>query len=114
MTGSGRAGTGAARYRRNRAILLSASDLCALCLHPGARTADHKIPDRLWPRDARGKRRPGFDELGNLQPAHGTMGGGRSRVHNRCPTCGKLCNQSKGDGRTRRGAPPRPSTREWL
>ncbi len=112
MTGSGRSGTGASAYRRNRAILLASNDVCAICGHPGSLTADHVISDPLWPRGPDGKRIPGFDALGNLQPAHGTMGSGRATVHNRCPTCGRLCNQSKGDGRARR--PSRPSTRRWL
>lgn len=112
MTGSGRSGTGGSVYRRNRAILLAANDVCALCRHPGARTADHIIPAKAWPTGDDGKRLPGFDELGNLQPAHGTMGAGRHLVQNRCPTCGKLCNQSKGDGRQRRAV--RAQTRRWL
>ena len=107
---SGRGGTGNRRYRRNRAVLLAASDVCALCGHPGAQTADHIVSAPAWPRGADGKRLPGFDELANLQPAHGSMGAGRDRVQNRCPTCGQLCNQSKGDGRRRQ---VRQSTRDW-
>jgi hypothetical protein len=103
---SGRAGTGNAHYRRNRGIVLGQSDRCGLCGHRGARTADHIISDRLWPRDRAGKRLPGFDELTNLQPAHGTMEPGRL---NPCPTCGQLCNQVKG-ARVRR----RPQTRNWF
>lgn len=111
MTGSGRPGTGGARYRAARAALLAVNTLCALCGHEGSRTADHIIPARDWPRDPlTGKHLPGMDEIGNLQPAHGTMGSGRNRIHNRCPTCGRLCNQSRGAGRTAR----RPSTRKWL
>jgi hypothetical protein len=110
---SGRGGTGNAVYRRNRALLLLSNDVCALCGHSGAATADHIIPDFLWPRDEAGKRLPGFDDLGNLQPAHGTMGAGRNVTQNRCPVCHKLCNQVKGDGRRRRGA-GRPQTRRWL
>jgi hypothetical protein len=113
MSPSGRGGTGNASYRRNRALLLAANETCALCGHGGARTADHIIPDRAWPRGPDGKRLPGFDDLGNLQPAHGTSGAGRAVLHNRCPTCGKLCNQSKGDGRAHR-RPVRPQTRRWL
>jgi hypothetical protein len=113
MSGSGRGGTGGAVYRRNRALLLASSDVCALCGHPGAQTADHIISANLWPRDERGKLLPGLNDIGNLQPAHGSMGAGRMVVHNRCTTCGGLCNQSKGDGRASRG-PRRPSTRQWL
>lgn len=109
---SGRGGTGAYTYRRNRAILLATTDLCALCKHPGARTADHIISDPAWPRGADGKRLPGFDDLGNLQPAHGTSGAGRATIHNRCEICKKLCNQAKGDGRNRK--PQRVQSRQWL
>ncbi len=112
MTGSGRSGTGNAVYRRNRALLLSQNDVCGICGHAGSRTADHVVPARLWPRDADGKLLPGLDDLGNLQPAHGTMGAGRAVIHNRCATCGQLCNQSRGDG-GRRGS-RRPRTRKWL
>lgn len=92
--GSGRRGTGDRPYRRNRDRCLAASDLCALCGHGGAETVDHIIPDKFWPRGDDGKRVPGFDGLDNLQPAHGTMGVARV---NRCPVCGLLCNQVKGD-----------------
>jgi hypothetical protein len=108
---SGRAGTGNAVYRRNRSILLAtAPDVCAICGHGGTMTADHIISDPLWPRGADGRRLPGFDELGNLQRAHGTMG--PVQPANRCPTCRRLCNQSKGDGRRRRYV--RPQSRRWL
>jgi 5-methylcytosine-specific restriction endonuclease McrA len=100
-------------YRRNRAAVLAESDLCALCHHPGAETADHIVPDRLWPRDEHGRRLPGFNDVDNLQPAHGTMG--NVGPHNPCPTCRRLCNQVKGDG-TRTGPPPttaQPRSRSW-
>lgn len=93
--GSGRTGTGAARYRRSRASVLADSDLCGLCGHGGARTTDHLIPPDRWPTDAYGRKLPGFDEPGNLQPAHGTMG--NKPPHNPCPICGRLCNQSRGN-----------------
>ncbi len=104
---SGRSGTGNARYRRNRELLLAQTDRCALCGHPGAKTADHKIADPQWPRDGYGRRLPGFDELANLQPAHGTLGPWQKP--NPCPTCGQLCNQSKGARVARR-----PQTRDWF
>lgn len=110
MTGSGRGGTGNAVYRRNRAILLATTDICRICGHPGAQTADHIVPARFWPRDGAGKLLPGLDDLSNLGPAHGTMGAGRTVVQNRCPVCGRLCNQSRGTGR----AGGRPQTRKWL
>lgn len=110
--GSGRGGTGNRRYRTNRAILLARDQICGICGHGGAQTADHIVPDPLWPRDSDGKRLPGFDELDNLQPAHGTMGAGRGR-QNRCPVCLRLCNQSKGDGRRRLPKAPRVTSRVW-
>lgn len=110
MTGSGRSGTGNAVYRRNRAMLLATTDICGICGHPGAATADHVITAKHWPRDGAGKLLPGMDDLSNLRPAHGTMGAGSGIVHNRCPVCKQLCNQSRGSGR----AGSRPQTRKWL
>lgn len=104
---SGRPGTGGARYRRNRAILLAPGPDCWLCGHPGATTADHIIPAKLWPRDASGRMLPGFDELPNLGPAHGSMGS--SGAVNRCRICGKACNQVKGARITM----ARPRSRDW-
>jgi hypothetical protein len=110
MTGSGRGGTGARPYRRNRALLLAtAPDVCGICGHGGTLTADHIIPARLWPRGPDGRPMKGLDDLSNLRRAHGTMGAGRDRL-NRCPTCGRLCNQSRGTG----GAAARVETRRWL
>lgn len=109
MTGSGRSGTGNRRYRTNVQIMLAANDTCGICGHPGAQTGDHIVPAKLWPRGADGKHLPGLDDLANLRPAHGTMGAGRGRAHNRCTTCHRLCNQSRGAGRARR-----PATREWF
>lgn len=68
---------GAYWYRKNRTVLLAHSDVCALCGHTGATTADHRIP----------LSRGGSHALSNLIPAHGTDG---------CPTCGRKCNQEKG------------------
>lgn len=101
MTRSGRSGT--SEFQRNRPLVLAASDRCGLCGHHGARTVDHIIPKPLWPRLPGGDLVPGFDSLPNLQPAHGSMGSDRTRrfEHNRCRTCGKLCNQSKGGGERR-------------
>jgi hypothetical protein len=113
---SGRGGMGHRVYRRNRAARLAMpdGDLCAICHHPGAQTADHIVSDRDWPRDENGRREPGFDDVDNLQPAHGTMG--NIGPHNPCPTCGKLCNQSKGAGpRPTRVTlqPPAKRSRDW-
>lgn len=104
---SGRSGTGGARYRRNRAILLATHPPCALCSHRNAQTADHIIPDKLWPRDASGRKLPGFDELSNLQPAHGSMG--NTGAVNRCPVCRLACNQVRGA----RMVTPRVQSRRW-
>lgn len=109
MTGSGRGGTGNAAYRRNRAILLATNDICGICGHSGARTANHIVPAKRWPRDENGRPLPGMDDLSNLEPAHGTLGAGPLVRHNRCPVCGKLCNQSLGAGRA-----PRPQSRDWF
>jgi hypothetical protein len=94
-------------YRRNRAALLAQTNTCGLCGHGGAKTADHKITDPQWPRDARGRRLPGFDDITNLQPAHGTMGG--RQPDNPCPVCGEFCNQARGAKIARR-----PQTRQWF
>jgi hypothetical protein len=103
---SGRSGTGSSRYRRNRAILLATSDMCGICGHGGARTADHIIPPKLWaqlfPDDPQG-----CDGLANLRPAHGTMAPGAPI--NRCLTCGRACNQSRGA----RLPASRPQSRHW-
>jgi len=110
---SGRSGrSGTPEFQRNRPLVLRASDICGLCGHGGARTVDHIIPKPRWPRDLYGNLLPGFDGLHNLQPAHGTTGSDATRVgrHNRCPTCGKLCNQSKGALRTS----VRVRSRNWL
>jgi hypothetical protein len=92
--GSGRSGTGNAAYRRARVEVLSASDVCGICGHHGSATVDHIVSHRRWPRDLCGELIPGFNAVANLQPAHGTLG--KSGLVNRCPVCGKLCNQSKG------------------
>jgi hypothetical protein len=68
------------------------------------------VPPAYWPRDEFGKMTPGFDDLGNLRPAHGTMGSGRAKAQNRCATCGRLCNQSRGNG----PGPRRPQSRVWF
>ena len=104
---SGRSGTGNAVYRRNRAILLAQTNVCALCGHAGAKTADHKVPAKRWPKGPDGRPLPGLDDLSNLQAAHGTMGG--RQPDNPCPTCGRLCNQSRGGL-----IAARPQSREWF
>lgn len=105
---SGRAGTSDPEYRRNRAALLAYDNLCWLCHHPGAKTADHIISAKDWPKDRFGKPMPGFNALTNLAPAHGTMGNKTSGTLNRCPTCRRLCNQSRGARPVRS-----PRSRKW-
>ena len=65
-------------WRRTRAAILSQSDICHLCGHPGSGDIDHLIPRSLGgdPKDP-----------GNLAPAHGAL--------SRCPVCGLCCNQVK-------------------
>jgi hypothetical protein len=108
MSGSGRSGTW--EFQQNRKLILAASDRCGICGHRGARTVDHIVSRPAWPRLADGTLAPGFDGLRNLQPAHGSMGSDATRkgIHNRCPVCRKLCNQSKGD-RERKVR----TTRDW-
>ncbi|WP_435589584.1 hypothetical protein [Micromonospora aurantiaca (nom. illeg.)] len=102
---SGRSGTGARPYRRNRAAVLANSDLCHLCNHHGARTVDHIITARDWPRGPDGRHLPGLDNPDNLAPAHGTLG---NQALNPCPQGCGLCNQ-------RRGTQPLPTLnrRPW-
>jgi hypothetical protein len=91
---SGRSGMGHRIYRRNRAELLAHDDLCTWCGHHEAKTADHIISAKHWPRQPNGRPAPGFDDIANLTPSHGTMG--NRPPHNPCPTCGLLCNQVRG------------------
>ena len=106
---SGRTGTGARPYRRNRAAVLADSDICIICGHGGATTTDHIITAKDWPRGPDGRHLPGLDAKENLGPAHGTMGSGVNRVHNPCPVCGRLCNQSRGA----RPMAPSARSRDW-
>jgi len=109
---SGRPGMGARPYRRNRDLLLATSDLCGICGHAGAKSADHIISDSEWPRDADGKRLPGFDNVENLQPAHGSMG--NTGAVNRCDVCGGLCNQDRANREKKtRLKPPEHHSRRW-
>lgn len=66
-------------YRQLRARVLAASDICIMCGHSGSQATDHVIPV------ARGGARLDPD---NLAPIHGIE---------RCPVCGRLCNNDKGD-----------------
>lgn len=71
------------RYQQNRAALLAISDVCWLCGHAGAGSADHEPPLKEL-------RRLGLDpdDMRYMRPAHGAL--------SRCPTCGKACNEAKG------------------
>lgn len=105
---SGRSGTGARPYRRNCARVLADSDLCHLCGHSGARTCDHIVTAKQWPRDpATGKHLPGLDDVANLAPAHGTMGS--TGATNPCPQGCGLCNQRRGT----RPLTPSPRSEDW-
>lgn len=65
-------------FRRARAQVLDASDVCVLCGHPGADSVDHTIPRSVNLDLA--------EDIDNLQPAH----------HEPCPTCGQRCNRLRG------------------
>jgi 5-methylcytosine-specific restriction endonuclease McrA len=66
-------------YRQIRARILTASDICIMCGHAASDAVDHVVPV------ARGGARRDPD---NLAPIHGVVG---------CPTCGRKCNNDKGD-----------------
>jgi 5-methylcytosine-specific restriction endonuclease McrA len=89
------------QYRRNAALVLAATDRCHLCGHHGAHTIDHIISVSTWPPGM-----PGVNDLANLAPSHGTLRHGRL---NRCPTCKRLCNQSRGN----RTPVQQPRSRDW-
>lgn len=77
-----------------RRITNSGQATCWICGHPGARTVDHVVPRSKWPRLPNGQLAPGCDADDNLRPAHGTRA---QYLTNRCATCGRLCNQSRGN-----------------
>jgi len=94
------AGRSGRPWRRVRAQVLRASDVCWICGHPGSDTVDHLVPLSMGG--------PPLDRS-NLAPAHGV---------NPCGSCGRRCNPSRGDGRTYRGRPrqhvlPFPTSRRW-
>jgi hypothetical protein len=96
-------GSDSAEFKRNRRAVLALSDICWLCLHPGAGQVDHVVPRRAG----------GGDEAANLMPAHGHDDRlGRSGIDYRCftPPCnGTACNQSR---KTKPG-PPVYRSRDW-
>jgi 5-methylcytosine-specific restriction endonuclease McrA len=71
-------------WRRIRAEVLASSDICWLCLRPGANTVDHVLPLSLYPELAH--------DRSNLAPAHHS------------------CNSSKGASTTRSST---ASSRRW-
>ncbi len=60
-------------------------DLCHICGHDGAHTADHLTPVSTEPDQP--------VDPHDMRPAHGTRG---AAPPNPCPTCGRLCNQERG------------------
>lgn len=62
-------------WERLKRRVLADTDICHICGHHGADTADHVVPI------ARG----GTNAITNLKPAH----------HNACATCGNQCNRIK-------------------
>lgn len=79
---AGRAELTSYAYRKARARLLAESDVCHWCGHGAADAADHLTPV------AKGGATLDPD---NLAPIHGVDG---------CPTCGRKCNNEKGDKTT--------------
>jgi hypothetical protein len=90
-------------YKAAVHAMLATNDLCHLCGHHGAQTGDHITSIKDW--IALHGTAEGVNNPTNLAPAHGTRG----RILNRCPTCGLLCNQSRGA----RSLTPSPRSRNW-
>lgn len=76
---AGRADLTEYEYRKIRARILAESDVCIVCGHTASDAVDHITPV------SRGGARKDPD---NLAPIHGVLG---------CPTCGRKCNNEKGD-----------------
>ena len=72
------------RWRKIRASVLAASDICGLCDHPGSDSVDHVIPRALC---LMAGRLDLIEHPANLRPAH----------HRRCPVCGVHCNRLRAD-----------------
>ncbi|MFC9606077.1 HNH endonuclease [Streptomyces niveus] len=75
----GRADLTSYAYRKVRARVLAQSDTCIVCAHPGADACDHIHPHSKGGAET---------DPDNLAPIHGVKG---------CPTCGRKCNNEKGD-----------------
>lgn len=87
--------------------------ICGICHHPGAITADHIISYKDWPKDHQGQPLPGLDHPDNLQAAHGSRG---TAEHNPCYQCtpkGRYCNQSRGGQSNRQQPLQEPHSRPW-
>jgi hypothetical protein len=84
-------------WRRARDQVLATSTVCWLCGHEGAGDVDHE-PSRQELIDM------GLDpnDPQYLRPAHGVL--------SRCSTCGRCCNQSKGN---RDHLPILVTSRDW-
>lgn len=84
-------------WRRLCAQILAISTVCHLCGHEGAGDIDHVIDKATW------KAMGGdLEDPANLRPAHGAF--------SRCPTCGRCCNQAKGN---RPHVVTAPGSRDW-
>ena len=77
--------SGAARQKRNRAILAK-SDVCHICGHPGSDAVDHVLPLAPVKDDPVELARRDTDP-DNLKPAHHDVP---------CEVCGERCNRAKG------------------
>ena len=96
MPRTGKGGPTGRPWRRVRAQVLAASDVCYLCGHPWSRAVDHVISRKERPDLAL--------DPANLRPVHGSL--------SRCPWCGRACNEEKGDRRGIDASRPRQS-RRW-
>lgn len=84
---TGKAWGGRHAQRLTALTLSTYGTVCWLCGHDGADSADHILP----------RSRGGSDAIENLRPAH----------YSACATCGKRCNQARGN-RLTPATPRRP------
>lgn len=82
-------------FRRMRDNTIAASDICIVCGHRGADSADHIIPIDIAPHLA--------EDPDNLGPCH----------HEPCPTCSRRCNRDKGT-RTLGEVTALVTSRDWF
>lgn len=85
-------------WRKARADVLATSTICHLCGHDGAGDVDHEPPLAVLQAHGLDPRDPAY-----LRPAHGSL--------SRCPTCGRCCNQAKGNRLAYQPAPQ--GSRHW-